>query len=163
MLEVDVLVMYVEVHALHVAMQTTSAIALVVASKGNGDDDQGFAREIEPWESSEGGIYLLRELSAVAPSKATKFLPVLVELAQSSGYVKYHNLMETLFRLLPSIAQVQILPCQCWNLVLCMTAVLKTFQHITCSSRVILGDMVPLLGSVRSISQHLKNLMSLSV
>lgn len=83
--------------------------------------------------------------------------------AQSSGYVKYHNLMETLFRLLPSIAQVQILPCQCWNLVLCMTAVLKTFQHITCSSRVILGDMVPLLGSVRSISQHLKNLMSLSV
>ncbi|CAM6015326.1 unnamed protein product [Sphagnum balticum] len=85
--------------------RTTSAIALVVASKGNGDDDQGFAREIEPWESSEGGIYLLRELSAVAPSKATKFLPVLVELAQSSGYVKYHNLMETLFRLLPSIAQ----------------------------------------------------------
>jgi hypothetical protein len=86
MLEVDVLVMYGEVHALHVAMQTTSAIALVVASKGNGDDDQGFAREIEPWESSEGGIYLLRELSAVAPSKATKFLPLLVELVSAHTY-----------------------------------------------------------------------------
>lgn len=68
-------------------------------------DDYGFARESEPWEKSEGGIYLLRELSAVAPDRAAKFLPVLVQLAQSSGYVQYHSLMETLYRLLPSIAQ----------------------------------------------------------
>jgi hypothetical protein len=101
MLEVDVLVMYGEVRALHVAMQTTSAIALVVASKGNGDDDQGFAREIEPWESSEGGIYLLRELSAVAPSKATKFLPVLVELVSAHTYqhpcIMHHSLCFCVF------------------------------------------------------------------
>ncbi|KAG0607263.1 hypothetical protein M758_8G014500 [Ceratodon purpureus] len=68
-------------------------------------DDYGFARESEPWEKSEGGIYLLRELSAVAPDRAAKFLPVLAQLAQSSGYVQYHSLMETLYRLLPSIAQ----------------------------------------------------------
>lgn len=43
-------------------------------------DDYGFARASEPWEQSEGGIYLLRELSAVAPDRAAKFLPVLVEL-----------------------------------------------------------------------------------
>lgn len=101
MLEVDVLVIYGEVHALHVAMQTTSAIALVVASKGNGDDDQGFAREIEPWESSDGGIYLLRELSAVAPSKATKFLPVLVELVSAHTYqhpcIMHHSLCFCVF------------------------------------------------------------------
>lgn len=42
--------------------------------------DRGFARKSEPWEQSEGGIYLLRELSAVAPDRAQKFLPVLVEL-----------------------------------------------------------------------------------
>lgn len=47
-------------------------------------DDYGFARESEPWEKSEGGIYLLRELSAVAPDRAAKFLPVLVQLVHSS-------------------------------------------------------------------------------
>jgi len=68
-------------------------------------EDYGFARKSEPWEHSEGGIYLLRELSAVAPDRAAKFLPMLVDLAQSPGYAQYHVLMETLYRLLPSIAQ----------------------------------------------------------
>lgn len=68
-------------------------------------DDYGFSRKSEPWEKSEGGIYLLRELSVVAPDRAAKFLPALVQLAQSSGYVEYHSLMETLYRLLPFIAE----------------------------------------------------------
>lgn len=82
---------------------TLSSVPLLKAI--NSCDDHGFARESEPWEQSEGGIYLLRELSAVAPDRAAKFLPVLAQLAQCSGYVQYHSLMETLYRLLPSIAQ----------------------------------------------------------
>lgn len=87
-------------------VETNGALSAVPLPKPKEScDDYGFARESEPWEQSEGGIYLLRELSAVAPGRAAKFLPVLVELAQSSGYVQHHSLMETLYRLLPSIAQ----------------------------------------------------------
>ena len=57
---------------------TISAVAM--SKPMEGCDDYGFARESEPWEKSEGGIYLLRELSAVAPDRAAKFLPVLVQL-----------------------------------------------------------------------------------
>lgn len=38
----------------------------------------------EPWEASEGGIYLLRELSSVLPEKVPEFLPRLAELVSKA-------------------------------------------------------------------------------
>lgn len=62
-------------------------------------EDYGFARKSEPWEHSEGGIYLLRELSAVAPDRAAKFLPMLVDLVnfQFSHSPSSHNFLGPLY------------------------------------------------------------------
>ncbi|KAL3698941.1 hypothetical protein R1sor_016963 [Riccia sorocarpa] len=57
------------------------------------------------WEESDGAIYLLRELSKVAPERAVEFLPVLAKLTQCPGFQQNQFLLETLYRLLPSIAQ----------------------------------------------------------
>ena len=42
----------------------------------------------EPWEASEGGIYLLRELSTVLPEKVPEFLPPLAELVSRSLFTE---------------------------------------------------------------------------
>jgi hypothetical protein len=36
--------------------------------------DHGFTRAKEPWECSDGAIYLLRELSAVKPELTLKYM-----------------------------------------------------------------------------------------
>lgn len=89
----------------------------------------------QPWEASDGAIYLLRELSTVVPDRAVMFLPELGNLVGDVNasptpkrklFPKNHHLwllvgclqgyctnfrehpylLETLYRLLPSIAQV---------------------------------------------------------
>ncbi|KAG6555724.1 hypothetical protein Mapa_002962 [Marchantia paleacea] len=63
------------------------------------------AHESITWEASDGAIYLLRELSKVAPDRAAEFLPILAKLTQCSGFQQNQFLLETLYRLLPFIAQ----------------------------------------------------------
>ncbi|KAL2622568.1 hypothetical protein R1flu_002773 [Riccia fluitans] len=68
-------------------------------------DESDSVSDSIKWETSDGAIYLLRELSKVAPERAVEFLPVLAKLTQCPGFQQNQFLLETLFRLLPLIAQ----------------------------------------------------------
>eukprot|EP00899_Mesostigma_viride_P016795 jgi/Mesvir1/25116/Mv21577-RA.2 len=74
--------------------------------RGGGCMDHGFSRDKEPWEASDGAVYLLRELAAVNPDKAAEFLPVLAQLGYVDGFAQAHNLLETIWKHFPAIAKV---------------------------------------------------------
>ena len=66
--------------------------------------DYGINRPAEPWESSDGSIYMLRELAAVSPEDVEPFIPALAELSHLCHFTHYVTLHETLWRCLPEIA-----------------------------------------------------------
>lgn len=61
-------------------------------------------RAKEPWEGSDGAVYMVRELAAVAPTEACTFLPQLADLSRLSTFQHAFNMHETIWRSLPSIA-----------------------------------------------------------
>ena len=61
--------------------------------------------EKQPWEGSDGAVYLLRELAAVLPARIPEFLPTLADLARLSTFQHAFNLHETIWRALPEIAK----------------------------------------------------------
>ncbi|KAI7841245.1 hypothetical protein COHA_005082 [Chlorella ohadii] len=73
--------------------------------RGGSCMDHGFARAKEPWEASDGAVYMLRELSAVAPTAVPEFLPALAELARLQHFAHAANLHETIWKQLPVIAE----------------------------------------------------------
>jgi len=62
-------------------------------------------RAKEPWEGSDGAVYLVRELATVAPTAAVEFIPQLADLARLSTFQHAYNMHETIWRSLPTIAQ----------------------------------------------------------
>ncbi|KAI8468417.1 MAG: armadillo-type protein [Monoraphidium minutum] len=73
--------------------------------KSDGCNDFGFARDKQPWEASDGAVFLLRELSGVRPDLAPEFMPMLADLARLSTFQHAFNLHETIWRALPQIAR----------------------------------------------------------
>ena len=73
--------------------------------RGGGCVDHGFAREKEPWEATDGAIYMLRELSDVSPDDVAIFLPEMAEIARLTHFAHCLNLQETLWKSLPRIAK----------------------------------------------------------
>eukprot|EP00775_Hariotina_reticulata_P005826 gene5826-6067_t len=73
--------------------------------RGDGCNDFGVPRAKEPWEASDGAVYMVRELAAVAPAAAVEFVPQLADLARLSTFQHAYNMHETIWRSLPSIAQ----------------------------------------------------------
>ena len=67
--------------------------------------DYGLTRAPEPWEASDGAVYMVRELAAAAPADAVEFLPMLAALGQMTHFTQYVTLHETLWKCLPEIAQ----------------------------------------------------------
>ncbi len=66
--------------------------------------DYGMVRPPEPWEASDGAIYMVRELAGAAPEDAVAYLPTLAELARLTDFPQHVNLHETLWKCLPDIA-----------------------------------------------------------
>lgn len=62
-------------------------------------------RDKDPWEASDGAVYMLRELAAVAPAAVPEFLPALAELARMQHFAHVANLHETIWKQLPAIAE----------------------------------------------------------
>uniref|UniRef100_K3WNJ0 TOG domain-containing protein n=1 Tax=Globisporangium ultimum (strain ATCC 200006 / CBS 805.95 / DAOM BR144) TaxID=431595 RepID=K3WNJ0_GLOUD len=58
-------------------------------------------RTKEPWESSDGAIYLVRELCAVAPEVAVKFLPLVADIAILRHFPQTGVLQETVWKQVP--------------------------------------------------------------
>ena len=71
---------------------------------GDGCMDHGFARDKEPWEATDGCIYMIRELAFIAPNEVPQFLPGLAEAARLTHFSHCLNLQETLWKNLPEIA-----------------------------------------------------------
>ena len=46
--------------------------------------DHGYSRPKQPWEESDGAIYLLSGLSSIRPMSAAKLLPLLAEIVMPS-------------------------------------------------------------------------------
>lgn len=82
--------------------------------RGGGCVDHGFAREKEPWEASDGAVYMLRELSAVTnnggsgsgeSAAVAAFLPTLAEISRLCHFSHCLTLQENIWKQLPIIAR----------------------------------------------------------
>ncbi|DAZ92489.1 TPA: hypothetical protein N0F65_012719 [Lagenidium giganteum] len=62
-------------------------------------------REKQPWEVSDGCIYMVRELCVVAPATATKFLPAVADVAILRHFPQTSVLQETIWKQVPHMCQ----------------------------------------------------------
>eukprot|EP00163_Fabomonas_tropica_P005317 TRINITY_DN14826_c0_g2_i1.p1 TRINITY_DN14826_c0_g2~~TRINITY_DN14826_c0_g2_i1.p1 ORF type:complete len:711 (-),score=131.78 TRINITY_DN14826_c0_g2_i1:100-2232(-) len=91
---------------LHTGQQTFSCGSLAPKlRRGGGCMDHGFVRPKQPWESTDGCVYLLRELAQYSPKLAAEFLPTLAQVASIRSFAHYHLMLETIFKQLPTIAK----------------------------------------------------------
>ncbi|CAM9405621.1 unnamed protein product [Chrysoparadoxa australica] len=92
--------------AAHTDQQRYSCGSLAPKLKKGGCSDCEVTRPSMPWEYTDGGIYLIKELCAVAPSVATGYFEDLAALAKLSHFPQADTLRETLWRQLPQMARV---------------------------------------------------------
>ncbi|KAF1790037.1 Leucine-rich repeat domain, L domain-like [Phytophthora cactorum] len=62
-------------------------------------------RDKEPWEHTDGAIYMVRELCAVAPDVAVKFLPQVADIAILRHFPQTAVLQETIWKQLPLMCE----------------------------------------------------------
>ena len=85
--------------------------------RGVGCMDHGYCRPKEPWEDTDGCVYLVRELSRVAPGRGANYLPKLAAALEScfitppEGYrvarfAGAETLEQTIWKQLPAIAEL---------------------------------------------------------
>ena len=67
--------------------------------------DCDYVRPSEPWEKSDGCVYLLRELAPLRPDTVTALLPLLAEIADLRDFKHHFHLLETIWKQLPTIAK----------------------------------------------------------
>ena len=65
--------------------------------------DYGFKRDREPWEASDGAVYLLAGIAEVAPAEVPPLLPQLAELALLDHFPQARSLQTTIWHQLPAI------------------------------------------------------------
>ena len=58
---------------------------------------------VEPWESSDGALHLLNDLSEVCPKEIAKHISQLAELTSVTGFHHADCLKETIYMYLPTI------------------------------------------------------------
>lgn len=75
--------------------------------KKGGCSDCHVSRGSEPWEYSDGCIYLIRELAQRKPDKAEQCLPNIVELLRLEHFGDAGYLHTTIWKQLPAIAKVK--------------------------------------------------------
>ncbi|KAL4094955.1 hypothetical protein PRIC1_010605 [Phytophthora ramorum] len=62
-------------------------------------------RDKEPWEHADGAIYMVRELCAVAPDVAVKYLPQVADIAILRHFPQTAVLQETIWKQLPLMCE----------------------------------------------------------
>eukprot|EP01135_Chromosphaera_perkinsii_P009593 Nk52_evm43s1810 gene=Nk52_evmTU43s1810 len=72
--------------------------------RGGGCMDCEHRRPQEPWELSDGYIYLLRGVSENFPEEMLPFVPDVAKLAALRQFTHHYNLLETIWKSLPVIA-----------------------------------------------------------
>lgn len=89
----------------HTGNQVYSCGSLAPKLRKGGCSDCRFHRPKEPWEYTDGIIYLVRELCMTRPEYAESCLPTLAQVATHRHFPQSSTLRETLWKALPIIFQ----------------------------------------------------------
>ena len=92
-------------HQASLLMSSFGSLARKVATSKDCCGDYAAFRPPEPWEASDGAIYMLRELAKVAPDDACGYLPTLAALGRLTNFSAWTTLHGTIWKCLPDIAQ----------------------------------------------------------
>jgi hypothetical protein len=91
--------------AKHTDQPMFSCGSLAPKLRAGGCMDHGFSRSKEPWEASDGAVYLLRELSDSAADTVKPRLEALCDLATMRHFEHAPKLRETVWACVPVIAR----------------------------------------------------------
>jgi len=84
-------------------MFSCGSLAPKLKRKG-GCMDCGYMRPQEPWERSDGAVYLLRALAKDHPEEMAAMLPELADVARHRHFAHHFTLLETIWKQLPEVA-----------------------------------------------------------
>jgi hypothetical protein len=73
--------------------------------RGGGCMDHSFRRDPEPWETSEGCVQLVWQLSFVYPEHALKYVPQITELSMMRHFSHHFNVVTAIWTRVPDIAR----------------------------------------------------------
>jgi len=62
-------------------------------------------RPVEPWERTDGCVYLIRELASISPETAVSLLPALGEAASCSHFSQYFKLLQNIWTQVPVVCK----------------------------------------------------------
>jgi len=93
-----------EMDPLHTNQQMYSCGSLAPKMGRGGCSDCRFKKPSEPWEYSDGCIYLVAELSSDHSTEVTKLLPSIVKCLSHKHFSQHLVLLETVCKQLPVIA-----------------------------------------------------------
>jgi hypothetical protein len=85
--------------------QHTSKQAFSCCSFEPINDQRHENREKQPWEHTDGAIYLVRELCAVAPEVGVRLLPAVADVAILRHFPQTATLQETVWKQLPLMCE----------------------------------------------------------
>ncbi|DBA94489.1 hypothetical protein WJX77_006689 [Trebouxia sp. C0004] len=77
--------------------------ALTAIGDSCGCMEYGYTRPRQPWEASDGAVYLLRQLAEVEPQQVVPFLSTLAHIARLNHFPHARNLQETIWKQLGAI------------------------------------------------------------
>ncbi|CAM9153116.1 unnamed protein product [Pylaiella littoralis] len=89
----------------HTGNQVYSCGSLAPKLKKGGCSDCEVTRPSEPWEFSDGAVYLVRELCVVKPEMGVIFFEELADVASLTHFVQADCLRETIWKQLPAMAE----------------------------------------------------------
>lgn len=91
--------------ARHTDQPMFSCGSLAPKLRAGGCMEPDVARQKEPWEASDGAVYMLRELALPAPAAAAARLPALTAVARMKHFEHAPKLRETVWSCLPVLAR----------------------------------------------------------
>eukprot|EP00736_Rhodelphis_marinus_P002697 Rmarinus@m.11081 len=65
----------------------------------------GIESQMQPWEASDGCVYLLREVASRKPDVAVEFMDTLLDVAGLTNFGHFGNFLETIWKQMASIAK----------------------------------------------------------
>ena len=90
--------------SLHEQQQTFSCGSLAPKSRAGCSCNDGIVtKKAQPWEETDGALYLLRELSSMAPEFVVNLLPSLADIAVADHFLQYYLLWETVWKVAPVV------------------------------------------------------------
>ncbi|GLE08985.1 hypothetical protein PINS_up020460 [Pythium insidiosum] len=92
---------YDELHRAATAHMSKKAFSCCSLEPKGEDDHNHEHRVKQPWEFTDGAIYIVRELCAVAPEAAVALLPMVADVAILRHFPQTGTLQETVWKQVP--------------------------------------------------------------